>query len=209
MCALSTVSKDIGHIEIQARLLGYCWQHICDYWGQKNKNGKLFVACPRGASCKMKHESPEQWNPVEQDVCVLLLESYPNNQKKKLFEEPAAKAKAGPRRPITPDASGGQRPRGGGPQGAPQDDKKPPCKEVIALCPNCQGAHWQQDCATNKHKHEYCYRCLNWGHFSSTCNIDEKRYYRELTERMRVSTRSEQPLRSKNGQPKSIRLNKD
>ena len=102
MCALSTVSKGIGHTEIQARLLGYCWQHICDYWGQKNKNGKLFVACPRGASCKMKHDSPEQWNPVEQDVCVILPESYPNNQKKKLFEEPAAKAKTGPRRPINP-----------------------------------------------------------------------------------------------------------
>ena len=84
MAALSTVSKDTGHTEIQARLLGYCWQHICEHWRQKSKSGKLSVPCPRGNDCRMKHDSPEQWNQIEQDVCVLLLESYPNNQKKSL-----------------------------------------------------------------------------------------------------------------------------
>ena len=34
MAALATLTKDTGHTEIQARLLGYCWQHICEYWRQ-------------------------------------------------------------------------------------------------------------------------------------------------------------------------------
>lgn len=207
MAALSTVSKDTGHTEIQARLLGYCWQHICDHWGQKNKNGKLFVPCPRGINCKMKHESPEQWSPVEQDVCVLLFESYPNNQKKHLFEVPAPKAKAG-RRPQTPDAVGGRRPRNGGQQGGQQDERKP-YKETIPVCTSCQGDHWQQDCGTNPHKHEFCFRYLNYGHYSSTCKIEESRYYKELIERMRVSARTEQPMRLRNGQSESMQIDKD
>ena len=155
----------------------------------------------------MKHEHPEQWNSNEQEVCILLLESYPNNQKKHLFEVPAPKSKAGTRA-QTPDAVGGRRPRNGGQQGGQQDERKP-YKETTPVCTSCQGEHWQQDCGTNAHKHEFCFRCLNYGHFSTTCNIDEHRYYKELTERMRESTKTQQPMKLKNGQFESTKIDKD
>ena len=50
---------------------------------------------------------------------------------------------------------------------------------------------------------------MNYGHYSSTCNVDEKRHYREFAERMKVSSRTEQPLKLKNGQLESVRINKE
>ena len=99
MAALTTLTKDTGHTEIQARLLGHCWQNICEHWGLKSKNGKSFVPCPRGENCKMKHDNPAQWNPMERDVCVLLLESYPANQMENLFEIEATNVKQKARKP--------------------------------------------------------------------------------------------------------------
>ena len=121
---------------MQAKLMGWCWQHIVHHWEKKNKNGRLFAACPRGADCKMKHENPEQFTEIEQDGCVMFLEAYLENAKKKLFADGALpKAKAGP---------GGQQGNWKQPQ-QQQGDKKP----IIPLCSNCNGDHWQQDCVTN------------------------------------------------------------
>lgn len=155
----------------------------------------------------MKHDSPEQWTPIEQDECVLLLETYPTKQMKNLFVEPGNKPKSGPT-PGNPAATGGRQARAGGPSAA-QQEGKPQYEKPNPLCSNCQGTHWQQDCSTNSHKHEFCYRCLSYGHFPGTCRIDEKRHYKELTDRMRISSRTEQPMKLKSGQPETSKINKE